>query len=83
MRYDQRLREINQGEWQGLLASDVEMRYAELLEHSRRDPLNVAPPGGETVLEVRSRLMNAIDDICRTNTRTIASPSSPMDSPWR
>lgn len=64
VRYDPRLREINQGEWQGLLASEVEARYSELLQRSRQDPLAVAPPGGETVLAVRDRLVSAIEDIC-------------------
>lgn len=63
--YDPRLREIHQGEWQGLVMGEVEARYSDLLAHSKVDPLNVAPPGGETVLEVRDRLVRAVEDICR------------------
>jgi broad specificity phosphatase PhoE len=68
-----RLREIHQGDWQGLLVSEIETRYAERFHQRRRDPLSVAPPGGETVQQVRARAWHAIEDIVsRHPTETIA-----------
>jgi broad specificity phosphatase PhoE len=60
---DPRLREINQGEWQGLLAEEVEARYGEILRLRRLDPLEAGPPGGETVKQVLERVIAAIEDI--------------------
>lgn len=60
---DARLREIHQGEWQGLLVSEIEARYGEAFQRRRNDPYNVAPPGGETVEQVRQRVVQAFEDI--------------------
>lgn len=60
---DPRLREIHQGEWQGMLADEIETRYREMLLHRRVDPLDAAPPGGETVKQVRDRVISAIEEI--------------------
>jgi len=62
---DPRLREINQGEWQGLLAEDVEARYGDILRRRRLNPLDAGPPGGETVKQVLDRVIAAIDEIRR------------------
>jgi len=60
---DPRLREIHQGDWQGMLADDIERRYGELLRQRKTDPLSVAPPGGESVQQVRDRVIEAIEEI--------------------
>jgi alpha-ribazole phosphatase len=60
---DTRLREIDQGEWQGLLIDEIQTRYAEEFRRRRENPLDVAPPGGETALQVRERVLAAIQDI--------------------
>ena len=60
---DPRLREINQGAWQGLLSWEVEARYADLLCQRGGSPLAIAAPGGETVLQVRQRLLAAVAEI--------------------
>ncbi|GAB4455272.1 MAG: alpha-ribazole phosphatase [Anaerolineales bacterium] len=60
-----RLREINQGEWEGVLAADIKARYAEIWSQRTMDPANVRPPGGETVSEVAERVYAALDDIAR------------------
>jgi broad specificity phosphatase PhoE len=62
---DPRLREIHQGEWQGLLVTEIQERYGQEFQRRRNDPLNVAPPGGETVLQVKERVVAAIEDIVR------------------
>jgi broad specificity phosphatase PhoE len=61
--FDTRLREIDQGEWEGMLFDDIRIRYKKAFEDRLRDPLQVAPPGGETVGEVRERVLAAINDI--------------------
>lgn len=58
-----RLREINQGEWEGVLVSDIKVRYTELWQKRKEDPANVRPPGGESVGELRTRVITAIDEI--------------------
>ncbi len=65
VRTDPRLREIDQGQWQGMLVDEIQARFADLFELRRSDPLNVAPPGGETVLQVRNRVVEAIEQIVR------------------
>lgn len=60
-----RLREINQGEWEGVLVDDIKARYAELWSQRTIDPAGVRPPGGETVGEVATRVYTALDDISR------------------
>jgi broad specificity phosphatase PhoE len=60
---DPRLREIHQGEWQGMLVQEIEARYAEDFKLRREDPLSVRPPGGESAQEVLERVVAAIADI--------------------
>jgi len=60
---DARLREIHQGEWQGLLVSEIQQRYGEAFHARHANPLTVAPPGGETVLQVKERVIAALEDI--------------------
>jgi len=56
LRVEPRLREINQGEWEGQLVDDLKARYSDLWAR---------PPGGETVGEVATRVYAALDDITR------------------
>jgi broad specificity phosphatase PhoE len=63
IKIDPRLREIDQGEWQGLLVSEIQIRYAKEFRQRRENPLEVAPPGGETALQVRERVLAAVQDI--------------------
>ena len=60
-----RLREINQGEWEGVLVDDIRARYAKIWSQRTIDPANVRPPGGETVREVATRVYAALDDVAR------------------
>jgi probable phosphoglycerate mutase len=62
---DPRLKEIDQGEWEGLLLAEIETRYAEAFQRRRLDPLSTHPPGGETVGQVRERVLEAIREISR------------------
>lgn len=57
---DARLREIDQGEWEGLHFDDIRARYAREFAARQDNPLHVAPPGGETVGQVRGRVLEAL-----------------------
>ena len=63
IRMDERLREINQGEWEGLQVDFIRSHYAELWEQRNVDPATVRPPGGETLREVALRVYAALDEI--------------------
>jgi len=65
VRIDRRLREINQGEWEGMLFTEIKARYAELWSARHDDPESHRAPGGESVLEVSRRMWQAADDIAR------------------
>jgi broad specificity phosphatase PhoE len=60
---DPRLREINQGEWEGQFVDVIKARYSQLWQERSKDPANVRPPGGETVREVADRVYAALDEI--------------------
>jgi broad specificity phosphatase PhoE len=60
---DPRLNEINQGQWEGLRPAEIVLHWAELHEQWEREPLAVRLPGGETLEEVRARVLAALADI--------------------
>lgn len=60
---DPRLREINQGEWEGQLVDTIKARYADLWLQRSADPASIRPPGGETVGEVAERVQLVLDGI--------------------
>lgn len=59
---DARLREIHQGEWQGLQVTEIEARYERLFHRRTQDPWSIAPPGGETAIQVRLRVEAALSE---------------------
>lgn len=64
VRIDPRLREINQGAWEGLLVTEIQERYPVEWEVRQRDRLNFrAPGGGESVQDVAARIWAAVDDL--------------------
>ena len=63
---DPRLREINLGQWEGMLVSDVRLQFSTAWEERQRNPLNARAPGGETLPEVAARLEQAFNDIAST-----------------
>jgi broad specificity phosphatase PhoE len=60
---DRRLREIHQGDWQGLLVTEIKARYAGLFDERIKNPLEIAPPGGETVSQLKKRILLAFNEI--------------------
>lgn len=61
--YDERLRERSIGHWQGLILPEVRAWYPEEYAELMRDPENYVIPDGESVAQVRERLMAALRDI--------------------
>jgi len=65
---DRRLREVNQGEWEGMLTADIQARYAEAWAARQQDRLHAAPPGGESLAQVAARVLAGVDEIARRHT---------------
>ena len=61
--FEPRLREMNLGAWEGMLSSDIEMRYPHEMEERKRDPFHARAPNGESPLEVAGRVIPAVDGI--------------------
>jgi alpha-ribazole phosphatase len=60
---DARLREINQGQWEGMHFEEIRARFAKAWRRRKDNPLEVAPPGGETVRQVRARVLHVVEEI--------------------
>jgi probable phosphoglycerate mutase len=54
------IREIGQGEWEGVTTEEIGRRWPEVLAGWRRDPLTAHAPGGESVVEVDARVRPAL-----------------------
>jgi alpha-ribazole phosphatase len=64
---DTRLREIHQGEFQGMLVTEISERYAVVMQQWHANPATAHAPGGESVTQVAARLAAAADDIARAH----------------
>ena len=65
VRQDRRLREIGLGAWEGMNFDEIHRRDGEALDLFRADPVNSRAPGGESVPEVRRRVLACLQDILR------------------
>lgn len=63
--HDPRLREICQGEWEGLCLDEVIDQYKVDPTIEQRDPVYSRAPGGESVAEVEARMAEAAAEIAR------------------
>jgi probable phosphoglycerate mutase len=63
VRVDARLREIDQGDWEGCLVRDIERLYAEEWHVNPADPEKFGAPNGETIGQVSVRVISAANDI--------------------
>lgn len=61
--FDERLRERNIGQWQGLTVEEMRDWYPEEYEGIRNDPMNYPVPGGESRQQAQQRLLGAFNDI--------------------
>lgn len=60
---DARLREINQGQWQGVLIGEIRAHWPEELARWHQQPWDHSPPDGERLAAVQARLQTAIAEI--------------------
>jgi broad specificity phosphatase PhoE len=65
---DERLMEINQGDWQTRLRSEIEELYPDLFKRWETEPWEVTPPGGENLEQVGQRVFAAIDELLQNHT---------------
>jgi broad specificity phosphatase PhoE len=73
VQFDERLREIHQGEWQGLLIEDIRTKYRVGFNQRQKDPWSVAPPGGETARQVQYRVESLLSEVrTKENGKNIA-----------
>jgi len=56
------LNDVDCGDWQGLLVREVKEKFPELYQDYLDTPEQVRFPGGETLEEVRSRVMPFVED---------------------
>lgn len=57
---DPDLREISMGEWEGSTYADLLDREPAAMKRWQADPTSYAPPGGETIAQVRDRLVSSL-----------------------
>ena len=60
---DKRLQEIDLGEWEGELFTEVREQFPERVKERLTNPASTRAPGGESALEVAQRMVEAADDI--------------------
>ena len=60
---DVRLREIHMGELQGLLRTEMEIRFPEFAQRVKADSWNTARPGGESMADVAMRVKSFVDEL--------------------
>ena len=71
VRVDERLVDIDYGDWEGLTRPEVEERHAEAHERWLKEPHLVTLPGGESLHVVRERTAKSIDDILSEHSGTV------------
>jgi alpha-ribazole phosphatase len=71
LRIDDRLREMHFGEWENCSALDIMQTERETLERFWRNPLVQAPPRGEPLSDVCTRVLQAWRDIVSTRRPTL------------
>lgn len=61
------LRELNQGELEGLTPQELGSNHSELLKEWFTDPANVIMPGGESLQQLQDRAWPVVNDIFTNN----------------
>lgn len=62
---DDRLRELNFGDWEGMHHNEVREKHKEAWENWSKDWKNAAPPKGESFSEIYSRVKSCIEEILK------------------
>ena len=58
-------REVQYGAWEGLTRVEVKARYPDLWRQRASDKAGVAPPGGESLLQLQERVLHALTAMWR------------------
>ena len=70
--FDDRLREVNVGDWGGMTLDDVRAQYPAQWEARSADPIGHRPPNGENRMELQQRVAPLIDEIIAAGVDRIA-----------
>lgn len=73
-----RLTEIAQGEWEGVLLGDVQARWPAQLEAWRMTPTRAHAPGGEPLIEAAERVRTGLAEIV-AKLPPLTAPAGPYD----
>jgi len=57
------LNDMNFGQWEGLLVSEVREKYAKSFDEWRHNPARFIVPGGESLEDVRCRVVATVDEL--------------------
>lgn len=61
------LRELDFGQWEGLKYQEIEKECPVHLKKWSETPGEITPPGGESLLELQSRVISQVEEICQEN----------------
>ncbi len=64
---DRNLREMDQGDLEGLLFEEIRERYADVLREWRESPETLMLPGGESLLQVEQRVWSVFERLNRVH----------------
>ena len=67
IKIDDEIAEIDAGDWEGVLLTDIEKRYPEQMDNWRNNPANFHAPNGESMAEVYERVKKALLRIVEEN----------------
>ncbi|MCG2721222.1 MAG: histidine phosphatase family protein [Thermodesulfovibrionales bacterium] len=73
-------RERNFGIWEGMSFDEIKLKYPDEFHAWAGNPLEFSPMGGESTLEVRDRVINAMDRIIDKHNQKINTLSHPSPS---
>lgn len=60
---ESRLREMNLGDWEGMLSDEIQSQYPQELAERACNPLHASAPGGESAIQVARRVIAAVNEI--------------------
>ena len=63
LHFEERLKEISWGQWEGSTPEDIHTHYPNALERYWADPHNNVPPGAEPIGQFRMRVLSAWNDL--------------------
>ena len=65
--FDERLKEINMGEWEGMKSETIKEKYPKYYDKFWNSPDKYEPKTGESYHDVTDRILDALEDIVEDN----------------